>query len=136
MKYHNKIDTEINNDYPTTTLDFYIVGRVLGKGSFGKVNLCLHKLSGKLIAMKSMSNKYLNKRNNKEKVQNEIDILRTLKHRNIMRLYETFNTNNLMIIVLELCSGGDLLDYIKKRKSIVEPIAKVAFKQVWFLLKP
>jgi len=38
-----------------TTLDHYKVGKVLGKGAYGKVHLSLHKLANRFVAMKSMS---------------------------------------------------------------------------------
>ena len=120
--------------HPTTTLDFYIIGRILGKGAFGKVNLCLHKLSGKLVAVKSLHRKYLANEKNRMKFQNEIKLLSSLNHRNIIKLYETFNSNDLMLIVTELCEGGDLLTYVRKRQSLSESIAQVIFKQVYTLV--
>jgi len=38
----------------TTTSDFYRVGKCLGKGAFGKVNLAQHKLTGHFVAVKSV----------------------------------------------------------------------------------
>jgi serine/threonine protein kinase len=40
---------------PKATLDYYKIGRVIGKGGFGKVNLALHKLTKKLCAVKSIN---------------------------------------------------------------------------------
>lgn len=40
---------------PESTSEFYTVGKMLGKGAFGKVNLALHKLSGGLVAVKSIN---------------------------------------------------------------------------------
>lgn len=120
--------------YPKTSLDFYIVGRVLGKGAFGKVNMCLNKLSRKLVAIKSLHKQYLESEHNKKKFQNEVALLRDIKHKNVIRLYETFPCEQFLLLVIELCGGGDLLTYVRKRRKLTEPVAKVAFKQVFFKL--
>ena len=104
---------------------------MLGKGAFGKVNLCVHKLSERLVAIKSLHNQYLEADDNNSKLQNEISILQMLIHKNIMRLYETFSNSHYLLIVLELCSGGDLLNYVRKRRKLTEPVAKIVFKQVF-----
>jgi serine/threonine protein kinase len=61
-----------------TQLDHYKVGKVLGKGAYGKVHLGLHKLANMFVAMKSMSKKKLKegKNNNKQKVDNEVALLK------------------------------------------------------------
>jgi len=107
-----------------------MIGRVLGKGAFGKVNLCVHKLSEQLVAVKSLHKQYLESEDNNSKLQNEISLLKMLMHKNVMRLYETFPNDHYLLIVLELCSGGDLLGYVRKRRKLTEPIAKLIFKQI------
>ena len=42
-------------EYPKTTLNFYKIGRRIGHGAFGKVNLALHILSGHIVAIKSFN---------------------------------------------------------------------------------
>ena len=46
-------------DPPVTTLDFYRIGKMLGRGAFGKVNLAMHKLVRKLVALKSLNKETL-----------------------------------------------------------------------------
>ena len=77
-----------------------------------------------------MNRCYLESKFNNNKLQNEIAILKELKHKNIIRLYETFSTETYMLIVIELCGGGDLLSYVRKRRRLTESIAKLAFKQI------
>ena len=36
---------------PVTTTDFYRVGKLLGKGAFGKVNLAIHKMTEKVLLL-------------------------------------------------------------------------------------
>lgn len=47
------------NKCPDTTLDFYRIGKMLGRGAFGKVNLAMHKLVRKLVALKSLNKEAL-----------------------------------------------------------------------------
>lgn len=57
---------------PTTKVDDYMIGRVLGKGAYGKVNLALQKLSLKVCAVKSI---------NKDIIKTENDLLRITTER-------------------------------------------------------
>lgn len=124
----NIVDKKKNKEHPQSNTNFYIIGRVLGRGAFGKANLCIHKLTEKLVAIKSLNKEYF--KSNKTKLNNEINILKALKHKNIVRLYETFTNDQYLLIVNELCEGGDLLNYVRKRRKLTEPIAKLVFKQI------
>lgn len=50
----------MTDDAPTTEIDFYRVGKMLGRGAFGKVNLAMHKLVRKLVALKSLDKEIFN----------------------------------------------------------------------------
>jgi serine/threonine protein kinase len=113
-----------------TTLDLYKVGRVIGKGGFGKVNLALHRLTRKLVAIKSIKITQMEDENEKKKLVHEIEILKKLKHESHIKLLETFQTATHICIVLELCPGGDLLSYVRKRRKLSELQAKYIFKQI------
>uniref|UniRef100_A0A8C0EPM9 non-specific serine/threonine protein kinase n=1 Tax=Bubo bubo TaxID=30461 RepID=A0A8C0EPM9_BUBBB len=43
-----------------------------------------------------------------------------IKHPNVVRLYETLETDNSYYMVMELCLGGDLLDRICDKKRLAE----------------
>ena len=47
-----------------------------------------------------------------------------------MRLFDTFETSKHICFVIELCSGGDLFSYIKKRRRLKEDVARFFFKQL------
>ena len=53
---------------PSTTVDFYRVGKVLGRGAFGKVNLAVHKLTQQLCAIKSINKTAFSDSVNQKKV--------------------------------------------------------------------
>ena len=103
---------------------------MLGKGAFGKVNLGVHKLTGKFVAIKSLNKELLTDEHSKKKVMKEVSILQQLRHQSVIRLYETFESKKHILFVIELCTGGDLLTYVRKRRKLKEKIAKNIFKQV------
>ena len=103
---------------------------MLGRGAFGKVSLGMHKLTRKLVALKSINKEFMNDQKQKSKVMHEVGILLRLRHQSVVKLYETFETKRHMLLCMELCAGGDLLNYVRKRKKLDEPRAKVIFKQI------
>jgi hypothetical protein len=54
-----KSSFELTKQPPVTTTDFYRIGKMLGRGAFGKVNLAMHKLVRKLVAIKSLNKECL-----------------------------------------------------------------------------
>jgi serine/threonine protein kinase len=58
----------------------------------------------------------------------EVNILLQLRHDAVVKLYETFETTRHIMLVMELGAGGDLLNFVRKRKKLDENTAKVLFK--------
>lgn len=87
---------------PVSSSDFYRIGKVLGRGAFGKVNLAVHRLSDEMVAIKSINKEFLNDENSKNKVMKEMKILRKIRHKNIVQLLDTFETSKHIIFVMEL----------------------------------
>ena len=46
-------------DSPENLTEKYKIGKVIGKGAFGKVNLAIHRLSGKFVALKSIKKQFM-----------------------------------------------------------------------------
>jgi serine/threonine protein kinase len=57
-------------------------------------------------------------------------IFNQMQHRNIVQLFDSFETQNHMCFIMELCGGGDLLSYVQRRKSLSEPVSAFLFKQI------
>ena len=120
--------------YPETDLNYYKIGRNIGHGAFGKVNIALHVLSGHIVAIKSF-NKY-KKSFPINRIYYEIKILKQLRnHKNIIKYFEHFETEKYFFIVMENISGGNLLNAINKMSKFSEPMAKNIFKQLIHTLK-
>jgi hypothetical protein len=115
---------------PETKSRFYRVGKLLGRGAFGKVSLGMHKVTNQLVAIKSINKEFLEEERSRRKVAREVAILKKLQHPNIINLYETFETEKHFLLVTELCPGGDLLNYVRRRRKLTEDVAKYFFKQL------
>lgn len=115
-----------------TTHEFYRIGNKLGEGAFGKVCIAQHKLSGHFTAVKCMWKRDLNKEIEcKKKIAQDIHILQHLtNHKNVVKLYDSFELKSHLCFVMELCAGGDLLSFVRRRKKLDETTAKYLFKQV------
>jgi len=61
---------------PHPNCEYYKIGRLLGRGSFGKVNLALHKLSRKIVAVKSINKVLYAEEEFQKKINNEHNILK------------------------------------------------------------
>lgn len=87
-----------------STNNFYRIGRVLGRGAFGKVNLACHKVTEHMVAIKALEKKVLdNEKRTKKRVMQEIAILKQSNHQNVVRLYDSFETQKHICFVMELC---------------------------------
>lgn len=65
----------------------YSVKKTLGEGSFGKVKLAVHRVSGQEVALKIISRKKLISRDMAGRVEREIQYLQLLRHPHIIKLY-------------------------------------------------
>lgn len=71
--------------------------------------------------MKVIDKKIFASAYNIKSVQSEIEIMKKLEaHKNIVGLYDVYQTNNNMYIVTELCEDGDLRSFIKRKKKVQE----------------
>lgn len=93
-------------------LDIYELDReALGRGSYGEVWGATHRQTGARRAVKSVD-KLIVAKTRGDFLRRELDILRQLDHPNVLRLYEAFEDDSAIYLVLELCEGGDMLERV------------------------
>ncbi|KAL4476056.1 hypothetical protein ABPG74_009789 [Tetrahymena malaccensis] len=97
----------------------YDIIDLIGNGTYSQVSLARHKLTGKKFAVKNISKNRVNSSlQNKKELMNEINLLRRLDHKNILKGIEYFETDNAYKIVLEYYSGKTLEYRLQQIKSI------------------
>ena len=137
------IKNEDNNkekiiDNKNDKLSKYELGDLLGKGAYANVRLVTNKLTHEKYAMKIYEKEKLNSNSKKSCVYKEIQILKKLRHKNIVKLIEVISTEKEVLIVQELIEGISLREYynneIRNQKGISihkENIFRIIFKQIF-----
>ena len=97
-----------------SSLTDFEIGKTLGKGSFGMVCLVKRKFDGKTYAMKRIKIVQLSEKD-KENALNEIRILASLSHKNIIGYKDAFfdQKSKTLNIVMEFADDGDIATKIK-----------------------
>eukprot|EP01006_Ploeotia_vitrea_P055583 TRINITY_DN68013_c7_g1_i1.p1 TRINITY_DN68013_c7_g1~~TRINITY_DN68013_c7_g1_i1.p1 ORF type:complete len:678 (+),score=340.85 TRINITY_DN68013_c7_g1_i1:41-2074(+) len=108
----------------------YRLGKTLGIGTFSKVKLAVHELTGQKVAIKILNRSKLQRMDMGAKVRREIDILRLFMHPHIIRLYEVIDTPTDIFCVMEYVAGGEMFDYIVRKGRLEEAKARRLFQQV------
>ncbi|KAK1286529.1 SNF1-related protein kinase catalytic subunit alpha KIN10 [Acorus calamus] len=108
----------------------YKIGRTLGIGSFGKVKIAEHAMTGHKVAIKILNRRKIKSMDMEEKVRREIKILRLFMHPHIIRLYEVIETPSDIYVVMEYVKTGELFDYIVEKGRLQEDEARGFFQQI------
>jgi protein-serine/threonine kinase len=97
-------------------LDDFQLLKVIGKGSYGKVMLVKHNMSGnnEIYAMKMLRKENVVKRNQVEHTRAERNVLETASHPFIVKLMYAFQTPKKLYFVLEFCPGGELFFHLSR----------------------
>lgn len=96
----------------------------LSVGTYGKVRMGTHRLTGTRVAIKQIPKAM------SASLTREIHHHRQLHHPHVTQLYEVIATESSIWLVTELCSGGELFDYLAEKGRLTEDEARVLFGQL------
>ena len=111
-------------------------GTILGTGISGTVRQIVHRTTGIKYAVKCLDLSLIS--NTPEallQLRNEIYIMCHLDHPNVMRIEEVYESNDVLYMIQEICTGGDLFDRLdqqphyhyteKQCASLVKQVSKI-----------
>ncbi|CAH2107554.1 unnamed protein product [Euphydryas editha] len=104
--------------------------RKLGQGTYGKVQLGINKKTGQEVAIKTIKKCKIETEADLIRIRREVQIMSSVRHPNIVHIYEVFENSEKMILVMEYCSGGELYDYLSQKKVLEEDEARRLFRQI------
>ncbi|XP_074486642.1 serine/threonine-protein kinase Nek4 isoform X2 [Sebastes fasciatus] len=111
-------------------MNSYSFIRVVGKGSYGEVNLVKHKTDRKQYVIKKLNLTTSSKRERRAAEQ-EAQLLSQLRHPNIVTYRESWEGDDCQLyIVMGFCEGGDLYHRLKQQKGELLPERQVV---EWFV---
>jgi len=115
---------DINEYYKITNKD-------LGQGYFAVVKVGKDLKTQEEVAIKFVKKSLVER---EETLANEIDILASVDHPNVVGLRAIFDTEEILFIVMDLMKGGELYEEIVKRKSFSEKDASSIMQQLFSAL--
>uniref|UniRef100_A0A8C2FYE1 Serine/threonine-protein kinase Nek2 n=1 Tax=Cyprinus carpio TaxID=7962 RepID=A0A8C2FYE1_CYPCA len=124
---------------PSRTEDYEVM-LTIGCGSYGKCQKIRRKSDGKILVWKVLDYGTMAEAE-KQMLVSEVNLLRELKHPNIVRYYDRIidRTNTTLYIVMEYCEGGDLASLInrciKDRRYLEEEFILRVMAQLSLALK-
>ena len=134
----NNKNEENNNNNKKDKLSKYEIGEEIGKGAYAKVKVAINKITKEKFAIKIYEREKLNSNSKKNCVYKEIQIMKKLNHKNIVKLIEVITTEKQILIVQELIEGISLREYynneIRNQKGISihkESIFRKIFSQIF-----
>ena len=105
-----QLDYEVSSRYtghsepftgtPRNLDNLYVKGNVIGEGRFAVVRSATHRTSGKECALKIINRAKVFGR--EDIVENELKIMKSVNHPNIVKLIEDFETDDEITLVIEL----------------------------------
>ena len=103
----------------------------LGSGAYGEVWLCDHKITQETRAVKILFKEGMEPSDIKNRtVFIEVEILKSLDHPNILKVYEYFEDQEKYYIVMEYCKNGDVFGMLEKTGPFQEKVAARVMKQL------
>ena len=111
-------------------LDQYQIDKTIGEGTFGKVKLGIHIPTGEKVSIKILEKDKIQDKEDSKRISREIKILKLLNHPNIIKIYQIIEDSKNYYIIMEYAKGGELFDYIVKKKHLSEKESSIFFYQL------
>lgn len=108
----------------------YILHEKLGQGGFGSVLKGVHSETGEVAAVKFVPKRSFRQISDLQRVFQEIQALRNLRHPNIIKIHDVADNPDSICFIMEFAAGGELRGYVERHKSLDEEEARCFFKQI------
>uniref|UniRef100_A0A3Q2XIY7 Serine/threonine-protein kinase DCLK2 n=1 Tax=Hippocampus comes TaxID=109280 RepID=A0A3Q2XIY7_HIPCM len=126
--FNSTVNGHHSDQTSSVVLEKYVIGKVIGDGNFAVVRECVERATGREFALKIIDKAKC--RDKEHLIENEVSVLRRVKHPNIIMLVEEVDTPSQLCLVMELVKGGDLFDAITSSAKYTERSAGVMVRNL------
>ena len=117
-------------DSAEMTIGDYIIKKTIGSGTFSTVKLGVHRITHKKVAIKILDKSKIESRDDLERIIREMQILIEMHNPFVIKVYKIYEDKNNFSIIMEYCEGGELFNYIVKKKRLSEEESSYFFYQL------
>ena len=117
-------------DSAEMTIGDYIIKKTIGSGTFSTVKLGVHRITHKKVAIKILDKSKIESRDDLERIIREMQILIEMHNPFVIKVYKIYEDKNNFLIIMEYCEGGELFNYIVKKKRLSEEESSYFFYQL------
>jgi len=109
--------------------DYYDIGEQIGYGAFSVVHRCTEKSTGDVYALKKMKKDRFDEES-KKGLQNEIAIMKIVRHPGLVQLKDLYTTQQNIYMVMPLLKHGDLMSRLRERGKFSQEAARKTTKKL------
>lgn len=125
-----RTESRFYSGFPRELRSTYMISRQLGKGACGIVHMAFRKSDGHRFALKCIDKKRMRELGSQVPAENEAALTKKADHPCIIKLYDMFQTEDQLYLILEYGEGGELFDRVLEQRRLSEKEAKIYFYQM------
>ena len=111
-------------------LSKYITKNAIGKGTFSTVKLGINKKTGEKVAIKILEKSKIQIKDDLERIEREIKMLKDFNHINVIKIYEILENESYFYIIMEYCENGELFNHIVDLQKLSDKEASYFYYQL------
>ncbi|CAH2042490.1 unnamed protein product, partial [Iphiclides podalirius] len=127
---HSGVEAKTDRKLTVLETHGYVLGRTIGSGSYATVKVASSDRHNCQVAIKIISKFQAPGDYLKKFLPREIEVVKGLKHENLIRFLQAIETTHRVYIVMEYAENGSLLDIIRKDQHIDETRGRRWFRQL------
>ena len=107
----------------------YIPIKIIGRGAFGEVRLCL-AFNEELVVVKKLKKSEMLLKNQMEHLNCEKFVLKSFESPYVPKLYSSFQDKNYLYIVMEYLPGGDFMNLLIRKDILTNDEARFYIAEI------